>query len=316
MKGVLVVKFDEERGYIPILVTPSNLRKRKYASLYKEIARNAIGFGTQVEYQAFSLSESDGSPEIHCLAKRFSISVIEARGGATLYALVAFSGESDDFDKGILGDSADQLVSNWQNRTQILKNVYNSSFKQADVLDSPDLESSPSLSTESRPALPGELFIEAEGFFAAGITLTRNLLMVLSIIAMFWILFSNYNIFSFWFMLVSGVFVFAILSKKDKSLKIVEGFLFLFIILIFITLSFRLFGDPSVIWFLGTYPDFSRPDLALLSFLSGILMSLGLDRGVAVDKGSFIIGFCGTVFLILYFFTPVFQILWSIIQGL
>jgi len=269
-----------------------------------------------VEYQAFTLSETDGSPEIHCLAKRFSISVAEARGGATLYALVVFSGESDDFDKGILGESADQLVSNWQNRSEIIKNAYNSSFKRADLLDSPILEPTPSLSTESRPSLPGELFIEAEGFFAAGITYTRNLLMILSIAAMFWILYSHYNIFSFWFMLVSGVFVFAIISKKDKSLKIAEAFLFFFIILIFITLSFRLFGDPGVIWFLGTYPDFSRPDLALLSFLSGILISLGLDRGVAVDKGSFIIGFSGTIFLVLYFFTPVFEIIWAFIQGI
>ena len=101
MQGVLVVKFDEERGYIPQAVYPSKLRKRKYTDLYKEIARNAIGFGTQVEYQAFSLSESHGAPEIHCIAKRFSISVTEARGGATLYALVVFSGETDEFDKGL-----------------------------------------------------------------------------------------------------------------------------------------------------------------------------------------------------------------------
>ncbi len=319
MKGVLIVKFDEERGYVPIAVFPSNLRKRRYTNLYKEVARNAIGFGTQVEYQAFSLSETDGSPEIHCLAKRFSISVTEARGGATLYALVVFSGESEDFDKGILGESAEQLVSNWHGRSDVIKKLYNSSFKPQEVFDSPIPESVSSSSTDSRPALPGELFIEAEGFFAEGFTITRNLLMLLSILVVFWVGFSHYEFFSFWFMFVLGVFTFSIISKKDKTLKITNIFLFSLIVLIFVTLTYKLLGgDVTLIWFFGNFPEgtFIRPDLAVLSFLSGILVCIGLDRGIAVDKGSFIIGIGGTFFLILYFFTPLFEILWAFFKGI
>ncbi len=85
MNGVLLCKFDEERGYVPVKVFPPKVRKRKNIEIFKEIARNAIGFGTQVDFQAFSFSG------INCLAKRFSISDAEARGGSVLYALVIFS---------------------------------------------------------------------------------------------------------------------------------------------------------------------------------------------------------------------------------
>ena len=308
MKGVLLCKFDEERGYIPVKVYPSGVRKRKNMELFKEIARNAIGFGSQVDYQAFELSD------INCLAKRFSISVTEARGGSTLYALVVFSGDSEEFDKNLLGESAERLMAHWESRTDIIKTLYSSLVpeKRLEVIDSLP---TPTTSRVSRPILPNELFIEKEGFFADGHTIPRNLVMLSSFAIMFWILFSHYNMFSFSFMLILGAFIFSIISKKDKTLKIINGFVFFFIVLLFVKLTFELIGDTSSIAFLGTFPDFSRPDLALLSFFCGILVGLGLDRGTSVDKGSFIIGIGGTIFLILYFFTPVFEILWGIIGG-
>ena len=310
MKGVLLCKFDEERGYVPVKVVPSQVRKRKNMELFKEIARNAIGFGTQVDFQGFSLSG------VHCLAKRFSISDAEARGGSILYALVMFSGDSDEFDKSLLGDSTEQLISDWGARSNIMKSLYDSISREEETSGIPFSEPTPQpTSAPTRPLLPKELFIEKEGFFADGSTLSRNLLMLLSFFAMFWVLYLNYEIFSFGFMLVIGVFIFVIVAKKDRTLKLTSGFLFFFFILLFIRLSIELIGDPSSIAFLGGFPDFQRPELALISIFSGILVCLGLDRGHAADKRSFVVGICGIIFLVIFFLTPIFHIMWSYIVG-
>ncbi len=312
MKGVLLCKFDEERGYIPVKVYPPRVRKRSNMGLFKEIARNAIGFGTQVEYQQFTLA--DNSSEIHCLAKRFSIPIEGARGGSELYALVIFSGDSEEFPKKLLGESTQKLIANWEARTEIIKSLYEAFNPTISSSISPSI--SVDTSSISRPLLPQELFTEKTGFFAEGHTLTRNLLMLLSVIAMFWVIYLNYNIFSFSFMVTVGIFVFTIVAKKDKSLKIINGFMFFFIILLFIKLFFELIGESSTIAILGTFPDFTRPDLAILSFFGGILICLGLDRGHAVDKASFIIGICGIVFFILFFLTPFFEIIFAFFEGL
>ncbi|HUY00642.1 MAG TPA: hypothetical protein VMV49_13870 [Candidatus Deferrimicrobium sp.] len=309
MNGVLLCKFDEERGYIPIKIVPSQLRKHSNEDVFKEIARNAIGFGTQVDYQAFTLAD------VHCLAKRFSIPRSEARGGSELYALVLISREGEEkFDKKVLGESIEQMKSDWEARSSLMEYLYHSINPQKEPA-LPFVAASQVSSGGSRPLLPKELFIQKEGFFAEGHTITRNLLMGLSFVALFWILYSNYNLFSFSFMFILGVFSFSIIAKKDITLKVVEGFIFFFIILLFIKLFFEFIGDPSGISFLGSFPDFSHPDLAILSFFSGILICFGLDRGIGIDKASFIIGIIGVIFLLLFFFTPIFDMLFQFFQG-
>lgn len=308
MKGVLLCKFDEERGYVPIKVHPPNVRKRSNEELFKEIARNAIGFGSQVDSQSFTLSSG-----LECLAKRFQIASEGARGGSELYAIVIFSEDGESFPKQLLEKSTQKLIANWDARTEIMKLLY-------ETINPPKEAPSPVVaisepSGPSRTLLPPELFTEKKGFFAEKYTLARNLLMVVSVVAMFWILYSNYNLFSFSFMLIIGIFSFSILAKKDRSLKLINGFLFAFIILLFIKLFFELIGNSSLVGFLGTFPDFSRPDLALLSFVSGMLICLGLDRGTAVDKASFVIGLCGAAFLVLFFFTPLFELLFALFTG-
>ncbi|MFX1295762.1 MAG: hypothetical protein ACFFD2_13035 [Promethearchaeota archaeon] len=305
MKGVLLVKFDEERGYIPIKVHPSKIRKRSNLKLFKKIARNAIGFGTDVEFQAFTLSNN--SSEIHCLAKRFSINVDKARGGTELYALVLFSADNVEFPKKMLDYATQKLKAKWEARSKIMAVLYTrfNPFDESLISMSNPIEAS---TESSHTIFPQELFIEKEGFFAEGYTLSRNLLMLLSFIAIFWILYSNYNLFSFSFMLTIGIFVFSIIAKKNMTLKIVNGFIFGFILLLFLKLFFELIGELSTVAFMGTFPDFSRPDLALLSFISGILICFGLDRGTAIDKASFIIGICGIVFLVIFFLLLLFII--------
>jgi len=117
-------------------------------------------------------------------------------------------------------------------------------------------------------------------------------------------------------MLSLGIFLFSIISKKDKTLKIVQIFLLAFILLLFFKLLFELLGNPGYVAFLGTYPDFTKPDLALLSFVSGILVCFGLDRGVGVDKVSFGIGIGGIIVLILFFLTPFFDLIFTFFEGL
>ena len=311
MNGVLLCKFDEERGYIPVKVYPPQVRRANETTL-KEIARNSIGFGTQVDFQAFSLAG------INCLAKRFSIPLPEARGGSELYALVVFSKDNENFDKEMLDISTKNLLENWEGRSDILKECYYSFMPKKESAKSEIASTSagtPTAERLARPVLPKELFTEQQGFFAVGYTLTRNLLMVISFIASFWVFYSNYNLFSFSFMLCLGIFLFSIVSKKDRTLRIVEIFLLGFIFLLFFKLFFELIGDPATIAFLGTFPDFTKPDLALLSLVSGILVCFGLDRGTAVDKVSFIIGIGGIIFLVLFFLTPVFQIIFTFFAG-
>ena len=309
IKGILLVKFDEEKGYIPVKVLPAKIRKRANLDLFKEIARNAIGFGTQVEFQAFTLS--DNSSEVHCLAKRFSIAVSDARGGSELYALVMV-GETEEFPKELLGEATQKIINDWEARSDIM-NALNDAFNPSRETSFP-FSAPKETSSEGRTLIPKELFTEKEGFFADGITITRNLLMLLAVVIIFWVLYLQYNLYSFSFLLTMGIFVFTIVSKKDLPLKIMNGFLFFFIILLFVKLFFELIGDPSSLAFLGTFPDFT-PHLAILSFLSGVLICLGLDRGVAVDKASFIIGICGAVILVLLFFTPLLDIIIAFFEG-
>jgi len=309
MDGVLLCKFDEERGYIPVKIYPPPARRRMNESTFKEIARNSIGFGTQVDFQAFSLSGINSVSSINCLAKRFSIPLPEARGGAELYALVIFSTESDNFNKELLDAAIKSLTANWEERSAIMKECYYS-FKPKKEEESEASKTAAPASASGKPrkpVLPEELFTEHTGFFALGYTLSRNLLMLLSFLALFWVFYSNYNLISFGFMLLLGIFLFSIISKKDKTLKIVQFFLLAFILLLFFKLLFELVGHPEYLAFLGTYPDFTRPDSALLSFVSGILICFGLDRGVGIDKVSFSIGIGGIVFLILFFLTPLFD---------
>jgi len=314
LNGILLCKFDEERGYVPVKVYPPQVRKRANETVFKEIARNSIGFGTQVEFQAFSLAG------INCLAKRFSIPLPEARGGAELYALVVFSEDSENFDKELLDISIKNLMANWEARSDIIKECYYSFIpKKESASSAADAISpigTPATERPARPVLPKELFTEQKGFFAEGYTLTRNLCMVVSFVALFWVFYLNYNLFSFSFMLSLGIFLFSIISKKDRTLRIVQILLLGFIFLLFFKLFFQVIGDSSPIAFLGTFPDFTRPDLALLSFVGGILICFGLDRGVAIDKLSFIIGIVGIIFLILFFLTSVFQIIITYFEGL
>ncbi len=197
-----------------------------------------------------------------------------------------------------------------------MKSLYYS-FNPEEVAEVPISTPIPAPSTPSRPLLPKELFIEKIGFFADESVLTRNLVMLLSFLAIFWVFYSRYDFITFCFMFVIGVFAFVLVAKKDKTQKITSYMLFFFIILLIIRFSFELIGDISTItFFLGTFPDFSRPDLILLSFSSGILTCIGLDRGNAVDKRSFIIGICSVVFLIIFFLTPLFEMLLAYFRGL
>ncbi|MHA1129420.1 MAG: hypothetical protein ACTSQI_04220 [Candidatus Helarchaeota archaeon] len=303
MKGILLCKFDEEKGYIPIKAYPPKIRKRSHMELFKKIARNAIGFGTDIEFQAFTLAEN--SSEIHCLAKRFSIPVEGARGGSELYALVLF-GETEEFPKTFLGESTDRLKANWESRSEIMESLYSIYNPPKTSIPTTDLSIGPE--NLSQPIFPSEYFIKKEGRFASGHTLSRNFLMLLALGLMFWVLYSNYELFSFGFMIVTGIFIFSIIAKKDTPLKIVNGFLFFFIVLLFLKLLVEIIGNPIEFSFLSAFPDFTRPDLALWSFISGILISFGLDRGDQIEKPSFIIGICGIIFFILFFLTPVFEI--------
>lgn len=118
MIGVFLCKFDERRGFIPldpILIDDEKYKKDK--ALLKEIARNAIGLGSELEFNSFSLSG------INCISRRFSIVSQEARGGNETYSLVIISDKDVMGFKKLLKETTKKLK-NWEDIEENLKLLY------------------------------------------------------------------------------------------------------------------------------------------------------------------------------------------------
>ncbi|MFX0135385.1 MAG: ubiquitin-like domain-containing protein [Candidatus Hodarchaeota archaeon] len=118
MKGVFLCKFDEIKGYIPI--EPLLIDNDEYLNneiLLEEIARNAIGFGSFVEFNSFSLSG------INCISRRFSVSIQDARGGSAIYSLVIIADEDVMKFKTLLTETVETL-SDWKDIKGNLKRLY------------------------------------------------------------------------------------------------------------------------------------------------------------------------------------------------
>ncbi len=118
MKGVFLCKFDEIQGYIPIeplLINNDEILNNE--KLLQEIARNAIGFGSFVEFCSFSLSG------INCISRRFSVSVQAARGGSAIYSLVIIANEEVIKFKTLLLETVEKLL-DWKDIEGYLKRLY------------------------------------------------------------------------------------------------------------------------------------------------------------------------------------------------
>lgn len=303
MKGILLCKFDENKGYIPIWLYPARIYSNDNKDLFKNIAKNAIGFGTSIEYNQF---EIEG---IHAISRRFTRTVSNARGGVEIYSIVLLIEETNNFDRSILEDVTNKLIENWDDRKIILREVYDVNIRKISkdqdfdehLDDSTGFSSSNGLNNKYNPvrnvnkprksAIFKDELIETEkpSIFAAESNKYRNIIMTAAMAIVMLILAFGYDLISFLLLLNFGALFYSFINNRKKLMRLTVGILSIFIIYIIIGIILLLFYDISLL-IQPTFPDvLIQPHFSLLSFLSGFLICIGLDRGKKVDKISTII---------------------------
>ncbi|MHA2011945.1 MAG: hypothetical protein ACTSWG_06250, partial [Candidatus Helarchaeota archaeon] len=53
---MMICKFDENKGFIPAFIYPPKLSSKENSQLLKDIAKNAIGFGSNIQFNQFEMS--------------------------------------------------------------------------------------------------------------------------------------------------------------------------------------------------------------------------------------------------------------------
>lgn len=320
MKGILLCKFDENKGYVPIWLIPARIYSEDNKDLFKNIAKNAIGFGTSIEYNQFEIS-SCNFPKIHAISRRFTRTVSNARGGVEIYSIVLLMEETNNFDRSILEDVTNKLIENWDDRKIILREMYDVVIKKVsrkqDLDENLDASTGFSHSNVSnnkyttiknarkprKSAIFKDELVETEkpSIFAAESNKYRNIIMTAGMAIVILILVFGYDLISFLLLLNFGALFYSFINNRKKLMRISVGILSIFIIYIIIGIILLLFYDISLL-IQPTFPDvLIQPHFSLLSFLCGFLICIGLDRGKKVDKNSTIIGIVFLVIDILLF---------------
>ena len=322
MKGVLLCKFDENKGYVPVKVYPSKIFTEKNKQLFKDIAKNAIGFGSNIEYNQFELSS------VHAISRRFTRDVSDARGGIEIYSLVVLF-EENNINRSVLKDFSKKLTKNWTDRFQILKEMYNEIVKkEPEILEisnydvnistnntitqntNKKLRKKKNIKKQVRKSylFKDELITtETDSLFAIQSNTPRNFLMVGVMLLIMLILGFDYDFISFLIMVNFGILFYSFISNLKKIMRISVGVVSIFMIYMLIGLFLLIFYDfPLLIQ--PSFPDvLIQPHWSLLSFLSGFLICISLDRGKKIDKISSIIGFIFIgIDIILFLILPIF----------
>ena len=292
MRGVFLCKFDEAKGFVPI--DPVYIDDEAYANdrvLLKEIARNAIGFGSRLEYNFFSLKG------VNCITQRFSIVKKDARGEKETFSLVIISDNGVRQFKVGLNTTVEQLIQDWKNVDHYLQKLFDAVKHPEQALLFKDEEKA-SIQSNSLPLYSHNSFkLQKKSRFAKQSSLGRNFIMaigcsiVLITILLIFLYSQPFESFNFWqysytnvLMFVIGIFVYSAINKK-KFLRNLEYFLviLLFLIPIYSILTGDIIFDTSHLWIFFT------------SFIAGLFVCTGLDNEGKIDNISLYI----LIFLIL-----------------
>ncbi|MHA1229120.1 MAG: hypothetical protein ACTSRP_02650 [Candidatus Helarchaeota archaeon] len=324
MNGILLCKFDENKGYVPVKIYPKRLDTEKNKQLFRDIAKNAIGFGSSITFNHFKMDD------VNITSRRFNRTVEEARGGIEIFSLAVLSNENINIDNEKLEEYTNKLLNNWDDLFNILKELYDEMFiKNRNIAQPSNIETSMPLSNLSQQMnsispinqnltkkgkgkgkrkekkkdktkkeenkysfLFKEDLIKPEkkSFFAVGANTPRNITMTIGMLLTMLIFAFNYDIVSFIIMFDFGVLLYSFINNRKTAMRISVGILSVFIIYILIgIIIFMIYGNSLLIN--PNFPDvLSNSHLTLLSFFSGFLVSLGLDRGKNIDKISTLIG--------------------------
>ncbi|MFX0133097.1 MAG: hypothetical protein ACFFDN_05565 [Candidatus Hodarchaeota archaeon] len=287
MKGLFLCKFDEKKGYVPI--KPIFIDEKKYKNddkLLTEIARNAIGFGSQLEFNSFSLSG------VNCISQRFSISLAEARGGSETYALAIISDEEEEIMsyKPALNKTVEYLK-NWEDVKDKLASLYDAIKHPEQALSFTEEETN-EVQTYSPSVFSDDSFsIKDKSHFTSGYSLGRNLIMsigssIILVTVLLVFLYSRpFETFDFWkyaytniLMFLVGLLTYSAINRKRFLTIIQEIFIFLLFIIPFYAIFYRdIIFDIIHYW------------IYLTSFIAAIFICGGLDNKGKIDRVSALI---------------------------
>ncbi|MHA1697131.1 MAG: hypothetical protein ACTSUG_17910 [Candidatus Helarchaeota archaeon] len=316
---MMICKFDENKGFIPAFIYPPKLSSKENSQLLKDIAKNAIGFGSNIQFNQFEMSS------VHVLSRRFTRKESSARGGVEIYSLAILSKDTINLDRSLLEDYTNKILENWDNHPTLIKEMYNHIFKN--LFSTPDqetisyqehsqssrldnLNNSKKRSrkkTQKQEIRKSFLFEERllkperNSFFAPGFNIYRNVSMTIGMLLIILILAFKYNFVSFIVMFDFGILLFSFINNRKRVMRISVGLISIFIlymiigVILLIFYNFPLLVQPS-------FPNvLVQPQWAILSLLSGFLICIGLDRGKNIDKFSTIIGIIFIIIDILLF---------------
>ncbi|MHA1377481.1 MAG: hypothetical protein ACTSRG_03755 [Candidatus Helarchaeota archaeon] len=293
MRGVFLVKFDEKKGFIPVdpIFTDDENILLKKRNLLKEIARNAIGFGTQLDFNSFSLSG------INCISQKFSITKNEARGGGETYALVIISNKDVMKFKTGLNTAVEKFKQDWKNVKKYLQQLFHSVKypEQALIFK----EKNETLQTTSVPIYSHKAFQQpiSVSRLSKRNSLGRNLLMgigcsiILITILMTFQYSEPFQTFDLWkygytniLMFFFGLLVYSIVNRKKFTQKIES----LILILLFLIPIYTIITNNIIF-------DLVHLEIYFTGFIAGLFVCLGLDYEGKIDYVSLYI----LIFLIL-----------------
>jgi len=310
MKGIVLCKFDENKGYIPIKIFPPNIYSEDKKQLFKDIAKNAIGFGTNIQFNQFDIEN------VQALSRRFIKKSASARGGVEIYSLVFLQDNEFEIDREIVNQYIDKLLTNWDRQDEIIKEIYEK-IMDPNFSDNKNYEGTNikfdknNISVKDTKPIKSFLFRdelireEFDTFFAIEKNIPRNIIMAIGLTLILFIVIFGYDLLYFFIMFNFGVLFFSFIYNRRKIMRLSVGILSIFILYIIIGIILLIYYDVTLI-VKPTFPDvLVHPHWTILSFLSGFLICIGLDRGKKVDKISTILGIIYIViYIILYLLLP------------
>lgn len=277
LKGIVLCKFDEIKGFIAVDKYPKKLFDKE-PEILEKVAKNAIGMGEELEYTLFSISGTK------CFAKRFYIESEEARGGKEIYALAIIADEIEDTEetKKKLSNAISRIKENWTNYKGELKSLYRK-------LKSPVKQSKQKIEDEKqinrfrlvkRPAFVEKIdrkFLE----LSESPLPTRGVIFVLGL-ALFTLSTAMGGISTVIFYATWGAVLFNLYARRDWPLYFTYILITIELTLVsFQSIASKLFRLTFNIA-LQLYPQKITLDFYVylfLALLSGFLISMGILRG-------------------------------------
>lgn len=278
--GLVVCKFDQMEGFIPVQTFPPEIFKEKN-DILREIAKHSLGFGEgELDFTIFSISG------VRCLSKTFDVENISARGGSELFSLVLVSEDKINLElfKPHLESFLEKIemalkADNQQKVKEGINELYDTLLEilaaeptgipvqdrnYEEIQETPDIEMEPLLEP-ARIVLPK--FVEMPIrilIFATGIALITSMLIV------------GINSFTVLLLVLIGVITYSYISLK-QAIYTISSVILNFELGMVLThaLSLYYFNFPILP---ASFFNFGFPFFFIFSIIAGILVAWALPE--------------------------------------